>query len=1304
MSERRRKRRPGRLRRWFLRPLGWALAIAAVLALVLALVARSAWLETRLARLAEEQASERLARPVSVDRLSLSLLPLGLEVEGLVVGGRQAGEAPLAVVPRATVEASAYWRGRLELELHRVRLERAVLNLLFDPETGWNTPKLARRGRRPAGSRVDVSLEELTVIDGLLVVDENRLPLDLSARGVEGRLWGDEFPQWRADVAELELLLPRAARPFVGAVSARGRLDGRALEVQAGRVSGPDLRATLGGRLEFGADRGGILDVRATSSTALLERLGYLEGQLAGEFEFTGNVLWDTGGWSVQGAVDSAALVALDFPLSQLRAVVAGDRERWQADIQQARYAGGAVGGAVRIETGGGPGAMELDLMLDGVDFETLLADRGLPVSGVAATVSGPFSYRFGFGQADRGTGWGDLRVRPGAGEGLALRGVVPLLIERGVVRTSAARLVSGAQRLESSGRYDIDRQQGRFRFRLLSDRVEQLLPLLPIGEDTGGALWRPTAGRGELGGTLLLTPAGPSLELRLDLAEVVAPGAAADALHGSLLLDRAGIRRMRLELLRPDSGLIVTGSLPFGEPDGAVEAPFALDIDAAGWPLDEARVWLPFELPVAGPLHGALRLSGSLDEPMGVVAAELRPASVMGITADELGADLRFAPDRIYFDRLELAAEAGRLTAEGEWDRLTDELSLALAGDGLDLGRQPFAGWWEGELSGRLAVDGRVAGTLAAPSISGRLVASELALGETDLGEGGAAELAVDWSDGRLEVEGSVLGLVELAGGGRLDSAGTDLELAVAAPDLPALAKLFGVLEGVEFGGAAAGRLLVAGELGGDQPWQPRLSLGRLELSRGDSRLENLEPVELAWTDQGVRVDSLYLGQPGTTNDLFVAGLVGLGEGAPLNLRLQTSLDTAMAGLLLPGFDFQGGRFDMLASVRGTLAAPRINGQGEVVGARLRFAALPQAVDGLTGGLLFYPGQVVLDSVRGEFAGGALLIGGRVDLPTPERELGYRLQVSGRGVSVRYPEGWELRGDAELSVVSLDEGRQIRGSVTLDRALYQRRVQVGLTQLLQAVFQRRRQEVESADEELAATQLSVLIRGPDALRVRNNVANLRGDIDLSLRGSLARPVLFGRVELAPGGTLQVGGSDYTVERGFLTFANPYRMEPVIDLAASTQRRDYDLSLTISGTLDRLNTSLASDPPLADLDVLGLLATGEPTGSGAPALGAEAFLYGQAASLVTERVNRLFGLDRFRIDPLSGSGGSLSSARVTVGKQLSRDVLATYSYDPSQTEQQILQLEWSVARGLVLVVTQNGDGTYAVDARWEKSF
>ena len=216
------------------------------------------------------------------------------------------------------------------------------------------------------------------------------------------------------------------------------------------------------------------------------------------------------------------------------------------------------------------------------------------------------------------------------------------------------------------------------------------------------------------------------------------------------------------------------------------------------------------------------------------------------------------------------------------------------------------------------------------------------------------------------------------------------------------------------------------------------------------------------------------------------------------------------------------------------------------------------------------------------------------------------------------------------------------------------------------------------------------------------------------VRGTLARPVVFGQVELDPGGRLVYSGADYRLERAVLNFTNPFRIEPVIDLLARTRMREYDVTLSLSGTLDRLNIDLSSNPPLADLEVLALLTgAGEtepgrfdagPTRPGeTSSVGAEGFLYGQATSAVAQRFNRLFGLDTFRIDPLTSSTGDLSSARVTVGKQLSRDLAATYSYDLSENEEPILELEWSVSRVLVLVLTQNGDGTYALDARWEKA-
>jgi len=287
-------------------------------------------------------------------------------------------------------------------------------------------------------------------------------------------------------------------------------------------------------------------------------------------------------------------------------------------------------------------------------------------------------------------------------------------------------------------------------------------------------------------------------------------------------------------------------------------------------------------------------------------------------------------------------------------------------------------------------------------------------------------------------------------------------------------------------------------------------------------------------------------------------------------------------------------------------------------------------------------------------------------------------------------------------------------GAVDLDRAYYLRDVPTTLPQLLRGLLQRQRLQMVETDELLASTQLNVAITAPGTLRVRNNLADLRGTADLALRGTLAAPVVFGRVEMETGGKVVYAENEYVVERALLTFANPYRVEPFVDLVARTEVNQYRVTLNLSGTLDRLNATFASDPPIADLEIFGLLAGGEPDtdlfdltrerAPGEQSYGAETFLAGQAATLLGQRVNTLFGFDKFRVAPLAAGGDAISSVRLTVGKRLSKDLLLTYSVDPSATQEQFVTVEWLVQRGLTLVFTQNGDGSYAVDARWEKRF
>ena len=80
-------------------------------------------------------------------------------------------------------------------------------------------------------------------------------------------------------------------------------------------------------------------------------------------------------------------------------------------------------------------------------------------------------------------------------------------------------------------------------------------------------------------------------------------------------------------------------------------------------------------------------------------------------------------------------------------------------------------------------------------------------------------------------------------------------------------------------------------------------------------------------------------------------------------------------------------------------------------------------------------------------------------------------------------------------------------------------------------------------------------------LQVQSSLAKLAGNVDLNVRGVASNPVVLGRVNITEG-RISLNGQNYDLERGDVTFSNPTRTEPTIDVRATTRVRDYDLTLS----------------------------------------------------------------------------------------------------------------------------------------------
>jgi hypothetical protein len=1338
--------------RWLVRLPVYLLLLVMALLVTAYLYVQSDGAKERARDILVARLSELLGDEVQVGSLDWSFDPLSVTATDVVIPSAWPGSRPFAVVPRVVID------GRIEgvrwndwstpvVAIEGIVLEQPDVYLAVREDGTNNIPRFGDPDRPPSERRIEVLLEGLLVEQGVFQLNEMKLPLDLEAESIYARLDGTGEQEGReleglVTAQGLVIQLPDGV-PYRATVSAKGRFGPQRVALDAVRIAGPDLRLAGRGTFEIPEEERGLdLEVEASGQVYVAARLGYLDADdppVRGPFRFAGSVLWTPDSWSASGPLVSERLVAPPRVIEDLSGTLSVTPERVRYEIDGVSHAGGTADGVVVVSYGDadGDGTSDTDVAVDlavrRLALATLVADQGLELPDLAGRASGEVSYRFRPDDPLAGSGWANLDLTAAQGAGvpgrLALTGPVGLTIERGLVGVGTTRLVSasGRQRIEVSGIYDLTAQDGRFDFRLDSRDLGEVAALIPQGGDdedasqTGDpepAAWLPTSGTGRATGVLTFQGGELATRIDLDLADVVAPGLVAQELDGTVRLGVDGIRGLMLEAVHETGApgaLRVAGSLPFatGEPSGPGAPPFDLTVDLESWPADERlAAWLPVEIPGEGRVSGRVALSGAVEEPVGRAEIEMGAGTVAyGVELAGLSGALDITPDALVVERFVVDTGSGVVRGRGAIGRGdVATLDFSVRSDALDLGAEPLASRLGFEAQGVVEMAARIGGTLDRPQVDLEAEGTGLVLAGRSIGDAGDARLRLVWDGEDLQVAGGVPGLLELAGGGRLVLDGESaVEVRFASDRLGDVVRAVAP-EAPPVAGGFAGVLVVDGRVTEPENLDLRLRLDELGLAYEGRTLENVEPVVARWAGDAVEIESFFLAEPTTSSELFVAGTVGLGEGQPLDLNLQGSLATSWLDLFVEGVDLDG-TFDVLASVGGTLTQPAINGQGELKDGRYIPPDFPQSVEDLYALVLFYPREIVLDRLEGEIGRGDLLAYGRIQ-PYDPRGLQYEFQAVLEDLSMRYPEGFLIQGDAAATLASTPDGRRIQGSVDLERAFYLKDVEVSILQLLRRTLQVDRLDVQDTDGFGSTTQLAIDVSAPaGAVRVRNNVADLRGQADLLVRGTLARPVVFGDMEFAPGGTLVYAEDEFEVERARLTFADPTRIDPLIDLEAVTEKAQYEITLGLSGKVRTLEVELRSDPPLSDLDIVALLATGSTLGErqarrqAGESFDATAFLAGQAASAISDRVNTLFGFDQFRISPVgSDSGNSISSVGVTVGKQISSDVYVSYTENPASSEESFIQVEWRIDDDLTLVLTRQGDGTYRGAARWERRF
>ena len=204
---------------------------------------------------------------------------------------------------------------------------------------------------------------------------------------------------------------------------------------------------------------------------------------------------------------------------------------------------------------------------------------------------------------------------------------------------------------------------------------------------------------------------------------------------------------------------------------------------------------------------------------------------------------------------------------------------------------------------------------------------------------------------------------------------------------------------------------------------------------------------------------------------------------------------------------------------------------------------------------------------------------------------------------------------------------------------------------------------------------LQVQVHLDDNLVIRSPQAQVRGSGTLALRGTIAEPTILGTLETQDG-RVTFRRNRFVLENAVVRFDDPGRINPYIDLRATTRIRTYDVTMWLSGRAEDLTIRLASEPPLAQDDLLALVTVGA-TKSELGSSGGGTVFATEAAQLISKEL--LGGeLNAPTVDILEFGKNEAGERQFRVGKRLNDRTLVTYSGSFAEDGKQKIRVEYQL--------------------------
>ncbi|HXX57240.1 MAG TPA: translocation/assembly module TamB domain-containing protein, partial [Thermodesulfovibrionales bacterium] len=374
---------------------------------------------------------------------------------------------------------------------------------------------------------------------------------------------------------------------------------------------------------------------------------------------------------------------------------------------------------------------------------------------------------------------------------------------------------------------------------------------------------------------------------------------------------------------------------------------------------------------------------------------------------------------------------------------------------------------------------------------------------------------------------------------------------------------------------------------------------------------------------------------------------------------------------------------FDL--SVRGAWDNPRVNGTVTVSDGLIGIRGMPYQVSSINCSLTMSEDRVVIEKFSGRAGGGDISLSGIAYIQALKIKRFYIDSVLSN-VRLDISKDFPANFSGTLLYRGTVDSQSLSGDIKVNHALYRERVDWQSWLLKAKAKERPRGEIGAFEK----TSLNIRIQSTDNVVLDNNIARATLSLDLLLRGNIAQPVIFGRVEMLTG-TVYFRNNEFKILSARADFSDPKRINPVMNIVAETSIQGYTIRLNLEGQFDHFDLSLTSNPSLEETEILSLLTVGtlqkESKGiqGGIGVSAATTFLSGQFQDVAQERIRSITGIDRVNVEQYTSQITGKTEPRVTATKRLGDRVSVAYSTALGSASSYIIKVEYDVTNNVSLI-------------------